>query len=101
MDTHCAWRVLVTAALLGAPSALMGNGMRLVSQDAFAAARGEAFVATAELSREIENKTVLTVVSKPVGRTTVIMGKYLGVSVTPGAIALTRTLESANSTANV
>lgn len=39
-----------------------------------------AFVATAVLSREIENKTVLTVVSKPIGRTTVIFGKYLGVA---------------------
>lgn len=44
-----------------------------------------AFVATATISREIENKTVLTVVSKPIGRTTVIVGKYLGVT---GAIAL-------------
>lgn len=33
---------------LAAPIAARGNGMRLVSQDAFAAARGEAFVATAE-----------------------------------------------------
>ncbi|MEO0482237.1 MAG: ABC transporter permease subunit [Planctomycetota bacterium] len=40
-----------------------------------------AFVATAVLSREIENKTVLTVVSKPISRTAVILGKYLGVSV--------------------
>jgi len=39
-----------------------------------------AFVATAVLSREIENKTVLTVVSKPVGRPVLILGKYLGVS---------------------
>ena len=38
------------------------------------------FVATAVLSREIENKTVLTVVSKPIGRTTVIFGKYIGVA---------------------
>ena len=37
-----------------------------------------AFVATAVLSREIENKTVLTVVSKPISRTSVILGKYLG-----------------------
>ncbi|MEK6702351.1 MAG: ABC transporter permease [Planctomycetota bacterium] len=44
-----------------------------------------AFIATATLSREIENKTALTVVSKPVGRPTVILGKYLGVS---GAILL-------------
>jgi ABC-2 type transport system permease protein len=39
-----------------------------------------AFVATAVVSREIENKTVLTVVSKPVGRPTVVLGKYLGVA---------------------
>ncbi|MES2658541.1 MAG: outer membrane protein transport protein [Verrucomicrobiota bacterium] len=34
--------------LTGVPSVLMGNGFRLVSQDAFAAARGEAFAATAD-----------------------------------------------------
>ena len=44
-----------------------------------------AFVATAVLSREIENKTILTVVSKPIGRPTVILGKYLGVA---GALLL-------------
>lgn len=38
------------------------------------------FIATAVMSREIENKTVLTVVSKPVGRPTVVLGKYLGVA---------------------
>jgi ABC-2 type transport system permease protein len=43
-----------------------------------------AFVATATISREIDNKTILTVVSKPIGRTTVVVGKYLGVT---GAIA--------------
>lgn len=37
------------------------------------------FIATAVLSREIENKTVLTVISKPVGRPILILGKYLGV----------------------
>lgn len=37
-----------------------------------------AFLATAVLSKEIENKTVLTVVSKPVGRPTVVIGKFLG-----------------------
>ena len=30
------------------PLAALGNGLRLPSQDAFAAARGEAFVATAD-----------------------------------------------------
>lgn len=38
------------------------------------------FVATAVVSREIEQKTVLTVVSKPVARAVVVIGKYLGVS---------------------
>lgn len=47
-----------------------------------------AFVATAAVSREIENKTVLTVVSKPVGRATLIVGKYLGVA---GALAIAGT----------
>lgn len=39
-----------------------------------------AFVSTAVISREIENKTVLTVVSKPISRTSVVLGKYLGVA---------------------
>ncbi|MBL8764469.1 MAG: ABC transporter permease [Phycisphaerae bacterium] len=37
------------------------------------------FIATAVVSREIDNRTILTVVSKPVSRPTVILGKYLGV----------------------
>jgi ABC-2 type transport system permease protein len=39
-----------------------------------------AFIATAVVSREIENKTVLTVVSKPVARPSVVVGKYAGVA---------------------
>lgn len=39
-----------------------------------------AFIATATLSREIDNKTALTVVSKPIARPTIVLGKYLGVS---------------------
>ncbi len=38
------------------------------------------FIATAVISREIERKTVLTVVSKPIPRPAVILGKYLGIS---------------------
>ncbi|MBX3382905.1 MAG: ABC transporter permease [Phycisphaeraceae bacterium] len=38
------------------------------------------FLATAVMSREIENKTVLTIVSKPVGRPVVVLGKFLGVA---------------------
>ncbi len=37
-----------------------------------------AFSATGVLTREIENKTVLTIVSKPVSRPVFIIGKYLG-----------------------
>ena len=44
-----------------------------------------AFIATAVLSEEIENKTVLTVVSKPVGRPLFVISKYFGVA---GAILL-------------
>src|SRR5262245_42113335 len=38
------------------------------------------FLATAVVSQEIENKTVLTIVSKPISRPTLVLGKYLGVS---------------------
>jgi ABC-2 type transport system permease protein len=44
-----------------------------------------AFTSSSVLSKEIENKTVLTVVSKPVTRASVIVGKFLGVS---GALAV-------------
>lgn len=43
------------------------------------------FVATAVFSKEIQNKTVLTVVSKPVGRVALVVGKFLGVA---GAISI-------------
>jgi hypothetical protein len=39
-----------------------------------------AFTATGVLSNEIENKTVLTVVSKPVSRPVFVIGKYIGIS---------------------
>lgn len=38
------------------------------------------FCATAAISREIENKTALTVVSKPVPRFVMVLGKFLGSS---------------------
>lgn len=44
-----------------------------------------AFSATGVLSREIEERTVLTVVSKPVNRPIFVLGKFLGVA---GAILL-------------
>ncbi|MEX2672308.1 MAG: ABC transporter permease subunit [Phycisphaeraceae bacterium] len=39
-----------------------------------------AFTATSVLSEELENRTVLTVVSKPVARALFVMGKYVGVA---------------------
>lgn len=39
-----------------------------------------AFTATSVLAREIDNKTVITVVSKPVPRPLVVIGKFLGVT---------------------
>lgn len=44
-----------------------------------------AFLATAVISKEIDNKTVLTVVSKPVSRVTLVLGKFIGVA---GAILI-------------
>jgi hypothetical protein len=44
-----------------------------------------AFLATSVISREIEQKTALTVISKPVGRPLFVLGKYLGIA---GAIFL-------------
>ena len=39
-----------------------------------------AFTATGVFSNEIENKTVLTVISKPVSRPVFVIGKYLGIA---------------------
>jgi hypothetical protein len=44
-----------------------------------------AFIATNVLNREIENRTVLTVIAKPVSRPLFVVGKFLGVA---GALAL-------------
>jgi ABC-type transport system involved in multi-copper enzyme maturation permease subunit len=38
------------------------------------------FIATSALSKEIENRTILTIVSKPVSRVAVVLGKFLGVA---------------------
>lgn len=43
------------------------------------------FIATSVLTREIDNKTALTIVSKPVARPLFVLGKYIGVA---AAIAL-------------
>jgi ABC-2 type transport system permease protein len=51
----------------------------------FSGALLAAFIATNVLGQEIENRTALTVISKPVGRPLFVLGKYLGVA---GALAL-------------
>jgi ABC-type transport system involved in multi-copper enzyme maturation permease subunit len=43
-----------------------------------------AFTATGVLNREIENKTVLTVIAKPISRPAFVLGKYLGVTAAVG-----------------
>lgn len=47
-----------------------------------------AFLATGVVNREIENRTVLTVVSKPVPRPVFVLGKYGGVVLAIAAITL-------------
>ena len=41
-------KLLAAAAVGGLPLTLLANGLRLASQDGFASARGDAFVATAD-----------------------------------------------------
>ena len=48
MNKHGTVKLRVAAVLSGAPLTLLANGLRLVSQDGFASARSEAFVATAD-----------------------------------------------------
>ena len=50
-------------------STLLGAGLLIAS-----------FSAASVLSREIEEKTILTVLSKPVARPLIVLGKYLGVA---------------------
>ena len=54
-----------------------------------------AFIATAAVSREIENRTVLTIVSKPVPRAAVVLGKYVGIAgaLLVGGVAMIMFLE--------
>jgi long-chain fatty acid transport protein len=42
------WKIGLAAVLAGSPASLLAGGFRLPDQDAFATARGEAFVATAD-----------------------------------------------------
>ena len=51
-----------------------------------------AFLASTALNREVENRTALTVISKPVGRPAFVCGKYLGVTAALLACTLVLTL---------
>lgn len=64
-----------TAEVFGDDKLLLDLGMATVL---FCGTLLAGFIATHAVGREIENKTVLTVVSKPVPRTAVVLGKYLG-----------------------
>jgi len=48
MSPHTTTRLLALAVWFATPLVIVGNGMRLASQDGFATARGEAFAATAD-----------------------------------------------------
>ena len=61
---------------------LLDTGLSMVLAASGAMA---ALLASGVLAREIDNKTVLTVISKPIGRPAFVFGKFLGVA---GATAL-------------
>jgi long-chain fatty acid transport protein len=101
MDMREAVGLLVAAAIGGLPQTLLANGMRLASQDGFATARGEAFVATADNPSAIYYN--------PAGITQLegnnfrggIYGIYLDPSFTPPRPANTSTFHVENKTAAV
>jgi ABC-type transport system involved in multi-copper enzyme maturation permease subunit len=81
---------LVTALLVAIAAFSMSDDNKLFLDMCIGAIFGAsvvlaAFLATSVLSKEIDNKTVLTIVSKPIGRPVFVLGKYIGVT---GAIAL-------------
>ncbi|MEM7754715.1 MAG: ABC transporter permease subunit [Planctomycetota bacterium] len=80
------YRIYADGEVTGDDKMLLDVGMATVFIGGIVLA---AFIATAALSREIENKTVLTVVSKPIGRPAVVIGKFLGVT---GAMAIAATI---------
>ena len=58
-----------------------------------------AFTATSVLSQELENKTVLTVISKPISRPLFVVGKYVGVSAALFVASLRRMASGSRTTA--
>jgi len=76
------YRIYADGEVTGDDKMLLDVGMATIFVGGIILA---AFIATAALTREIDNKTVLTVVSKPIGRAEVVIGKFIGVT---GAMAL-------------
>ncbi|MFG0252461.1 MAG: ABC-2 transporter permease [Phycisphaerales bacterium JB038] len=81
---------LITALLVSIAAFSMSDDNKLFLDMCIGAIFGcsvvlAAFLATSVLSKEIDNKTVLTIVSKPIGRPLFVIGKYLGVT---GAIGM-------------
>jgi len=67
---------LTMFTLQQSPKFLMDTGLATVMLAGLLLA---AFTASSVISEEIENRTALTVIAKPVGRTEFILGKFLGV----------------------
>ncbi|MCK4873136.1 MAG: ABC transporter permease [Phycisphaerales bacterium] len=81
---------IITVLLVGIAAFSMADDNKLFLDMCMGAIFGcgvvlSAFLATSVLAKEIENKTVLTVVSKPIGRPVFVIGKYIGVA---GAITM-------------
>ncbi|MEM1185769.1 MAG: ABC transporter permease subunit [Planctomycetota bacterium] len=76
------YRIYADGEVTGDDKMLLDVGMATVFVGGIILA---SFIATAALTREIDNKTVLTVVSKPIGRPSVVFGKFIGVT---GAMAI-------------
>ena len=89
-------RLLLAAALVGLPSALLANGLRLVSQDGFATARGEAFAATADNPSAIYYNPAGITQLEGLAVRAGIYGIYLDPSFTPPPPANTNTYHIKN-----
>ncbi len=94
-------KLLLAAAVGGLPLPLLANGMRLASQDAFASARGEAFVATADNPSAIYYNPAGITQLEGLELRGGLYGIYLDLSFTPPPPANTNTFHTENHLAAV
>jgi long-chain fatty acid transport protein len=94
-------QLLLTAALVLMPFTASANGMRLPSQDAFATARGEAFVATADNASAIYYNPAGIAQLEGINARVGIYGIYLDPMFTPPPPADTNTYHIENKLAAV